>query len=335
VPQTLLALVALLASVAAIVWGAETFAEHLTDASARLGVSTFALALLLAGAEPEELATSVTAALRGVPAIAYGDVIGTNVAMCTVALGLGALIAPLPFGPRVRRYALLALPVGVVAVALVWDGHLGRAEGALLVGLYATYVALIWRVERHPPALGELSELDEDEDHDDDGPQAPVGATGAAVSTRARSRVGRDLLLVLAGLAAMAGGATVLVEAVRRLSGIEETQTKLGLTVVGFATAFELVVLAVSAARRGMPETVLASVVGSFAYNVTMTLGAGALARPLTVLAADQLHLPLLAMLGALLFVLALALPTGRLTRPAGALLLAAYPGFIALVLAS
>ena len=155
------------------------------------------------------------------------------------------------------------------------------------------------------------------------------------MSTRARSRVGRDLLLVLAGLAAMAGGATVLVEAVRRLSGIEETQTKLGLTVVGFATAFELVVLAVSAVRRGMTETVLASVVGSFAYNLTMTLGAGALARPLQVLAADQLHLPLLAMLGALLFVLALALPTGRLTRPAGALLLAAYPAFIALVLAS
>ena len=43
--QTLLALVALLASVAATVWGAETFAEHLTDASARLGVSAFALAL--------------------------------------------------------------------------------------------------------------------------------------------------------------------------------------------------------------------------------------------------------------------------------------------------
>jgi cation:H+ antiporter len=331
VPQTLLALVALLASVAAIVWGAETFAEHLTDASARLRVSTFALALLLAGAEPEELVTSVTAALRGAPAIAYGDVIGTNVAMCTVALGLGALVAPLPFGPRVRRYALLALPVALIATVLVWDGHLGRTEGALLVGLYAAYVALIWRAERHPPALGELSELD---DHDRQH-QAAAALTGAAVPTQARSRVGRDLLLVLAGLAAMAGGATVLVEAVRRISSIEETQTKLSLTVVGFATAFELIVLAVAAARRGMTETVLASVVGSFAYNTTMTLGAGALARPLQVLAADQLHLPLLAMLGVLLAVLALALPTGRLTRPAGALLLAAYPAFILLVLAS
>ena len=64
--------------VALIVWGAETFAEHLAVASARLGVSAFALAILLAGAEPEELATAVTASLRDAPAIALGDVIGAT-----------------------------------------------------------------------------------------------------------------------------------------------------------------------------------------------------------------------------------------------------------------
>ena len=65
--------------IALIVWGAETFAEHLSVAAVRLGVSTFALALLLAGAEPEELATSVTAALRHAPGIALGNVVGTNI----------------------------------------------------------------------------------------------------------------------------------------------------------------------------------------------------------------------------------------------------------------
>src|SRR5579872_1565905 len=87
-----------------IVVGAETFAEHLSAASARLGVSAFALAVLLAGAEPEELATTVTASLRHSPAIAYGDVIGANVAMCLVALGLAATLTPLPFGRTVWRY---------------------------------------------------------------------------------------------------------------------------------------------------------------------------------------------------------------------------------------
>ena len=102
----------ILVGVALIVWGSELFAEHLAAASVRLGVSSFALALLLAGAEPEELATAITASVRNLPAIAFGDVVGTNIAMCLVALGVGALIVPLPLRHRVLRYALLALPLG-------------------------------------------------------------------------------------------------------------------------------------------------------------------------------------------------------------------------------
>lgn len=94
-----------------------------------------------------------------------------------------------------------------------------------------------------------------------------------------RRRVGRELVLSLVGVAALAAGSVAIVEAVVRITDLEATQTRLGLTLVGFATAFELVVLAGSTARRGMPETVVAAVVGSFAYNVTMTLGAAAVAR--------------------------------------------------------
>src|SRR6266852_1317735 len=107
--MVILWIAAFLAGVALIVWGAETFAEHLGVASVRLGVSTFAMALLLAGAEPEELATVIAASLRGSPGIALGDVIGANVAICLVALGVGAVIAPLPFRASVMRYAILGL----------------------------------------------------------------------------------------------------------------------------------------------------------------------------------------------------------------------------------
>lgn len=306
------------AGIALIVWGAETFAEHLGAASVRLGVSTFALALLLAGAEPEELATVVVASLRGSPGIALGDVIGANVAICLVALGVGAVIAPLPFRRSVMRYALLGLPLGAVAAWIAWDGLVTRLEGVVLVALYIAYVALIWKVERHPPALGEVHELAE----------AQEFAKGSAPR-----RIGPELVLVFAGVMAMAAGATLLVEAVQRITGVEAMQTRLGLTLVGFATAFELVVLAWSAARRGASEAVVAGVVGSFAYNATMTLGAGALARPLRITDAAGLHLPWLMMLGALGLVVLLAAPKGQLGRRAGMALLAAYPLFAWLVL--
>jgi cation:H+ antiporter len=302
--------------VGAIVWGAETFAEHLSGAAARLGVSTFALAVLLAGAEPEELATSVTASLRHAPAIALGDVIGANVAVCLVALGVGAVVAPLPFDRQVRRYALAGLPAGALAAWVAWDGQVTRAEGLTLVTTYVVFVAAIWALERQPPVLGEAAEV-----------EAAVRAGGGS------RRVGRELVAVLAGVAAMAVGALALVEGIRRISDVESTQTRLGIVVVGFATAFELVVLAWSAARRGVTAAVVAGVVGSYTYNATMTLGAGALARPLRIVDARSLHLPWLAMLGALAVVIVLSLPTGRLGRRAGIVCLALYPVFVAVVL--
>jgi cation:H+ antiporter len=78
---------------------------------------------------------------------------------------------------------------------------------ALLVALYVAYVAAIWVLEGEPPALGETAEL---ADH---------------AVTVARRRVGRDLLLILAGIAAMSVGATVLVEGVRHLAHADASQT--------------------------------------------------------------------------------------------------------------
>jgi cation:H+ antiporter len=315
-----LQVLAILGGVALIVFGAETFAENLSEASSRLGVTTFALAVLLAGAEPEELATTVTASLRHSPALAYGDVIGANIAMCTVALGLAAAMTTIPVGRTARLYGLLGLPLGGVAAAMAWRGHLARWQGATLIALYGAFVAVIWLVERRPPALGEIVELEEARHLDSHGDR--------------RKRLGREMLLVLLGVAATVGGAVLLVDGVRGITHVETAQTRLGLILVGFATAFELVVLAWSAARRGITEAVVAGVIGSYAYNVTMSLGAGALARPLHIRDAAQLHGPWLAMLASLSVVLAVATRSGRLSRQAGWLLLASYPLIAWLVLA-
>jgi cation:H+ antiporter len=307
--HTALWLAAMVAGTAAIVWGAERFAEHLADASKRLGVTAFALAILLAGAEPEELATVVTASVRDVGGVAFGDVIGANAVIVTVALGVGAWVTTIPFGRDIQRYAIGGLLTGIVATVLVWDGALGRPEGALLVSLYGVFVGVIWWKERRPPALGEAGELDEEVD--------------------AGGRVGSDLVWVLAGLLALTIGSIVLVEGVRQITGIEETQTRLGLTVVGFATAFELVVLARSASRHGVTDAVIAGVVGSYAYNMTMSLGVGALVSPIRIADSSLLHLPLLVMLALLAGVIVLGRRRGHLDRRDAVLLFAGYPVFV------
>lgn len=310
--------VVMIAGVAAIVWGAETFARHLGGAAVRLRVSSFALALLLAGAEPEELATTIAATLKDAPAIAFGDVIGANIAICLVALGVGGIVAPLPFGKQVMRYALFGFPIGVAAVGFIWDGQVTRIEGAILLSLYVLYLGIIWTIERQPPAMGETDAIEEAAEE--------LAHEGAKEQ---KGRVGKELLLVAAGLVAMAIGSTLLVEAVRQITSIEETQTTLAITVVGFATAFELVILCWSAARKGATEVAVAGVVGSFAYNVTMTLGAAALIRPLNITDASLLHKPAIAMLLSLVLVILLAIPKQQISQRAGWFLVAAYPVFL------
>lgn len=290
--------------------GCGAFAEHLAAASSRLGISAFALALLLAGAEPEELATVATASARGVDGVAFGDVIGANAAIVTLALAAGVFVTTMPFGQRVRRYGLGGLAAALIAGIIVWDGTVARPEGAILVTGYIVFVATIWIAERQPPALGETSEINEER-------------TGP-------SRVGRDLALVITGLAALTAGSIALVEGVKQLSGIETTQTKLGLTIVGFATAFELVVLAWSASRRGITDAVVAGVVGSYAYNLTMSLGAGALIAPLAITDATTIRAPYIAMVLLLALVLALSTRSQTLQRSHGPILLLGYAAFAA-----
>ncbi|MGH9103133.1 MAG: sodium:calcium antiporter [Acidimicrobiales bacterium] len=340
-----------------VVWGAETFAEHLAATAHSLRVSAVALAVLLAGAEPEELATGVAASLRHAPSVAVGDVFGANATICLLALGVGALVAPLPFGGTVRRYGIWGLPLGAVAVALSWGGRISRWQGLVLVGLYAAYVAVVWILEGEAPRLGETGELQEVRARtgSSETGEARRGSPETGSSERAPSEtgegrrgspevdeespvgsvrhVGKDGLLVLLGAAAMAGGAVLLVASVRHLATGASLQGRLGLTVVGFATGFEIVVLAWSAARRGAPEVVVAAVVGSFAYNVTMTLGAAALARPLRLADPASFHGPGIVMLVALAFALAASRRRDRLGRGAGLLLLLGYPVFVAVAI--
>ena len=312
----MIAVLLLLAAAGLLVAGAELFVDSAAAAASRLGVTVLAVAVLLAGAEPEELVTAVLASAADRPGLAVGDAVGANITMLTAVLGLAALVRPLPVGRRTRTYAVGAAVAGLLAV-LALLGGIGSGEGALLLLAYAGLVALVWRREQAPPVIGELAELAElaepDDEGDDDSDRAPA----------------LSLLLVGVGLALMTAGGVLAVEGATRLvAAVDRTDTAVGLTVLGLVTTAELFAIVLAAARRGVQEVAVAAVVGSAAYNATATLGAAALAGqlPATGLGA--------ACLAAVLPLALVALSrTGRLGRPAGALLIATYLVFTFVVL--
>jgi cation:H+ antiporter len=293
-----------------LVAGAELFTENAAGAARHLRLTLFGVAFLLAGAEPEELIPAVVASARHRPGLAAGDAIGANLTMLTLVLGLAALARPLPFGGRVRGYALWSALAGGLAAVTIADGRVGRGEGVLLLAAYLAGVAALWWRERQPPAIGELAENDEGEEGEE------AKARPAALA----------LALALAGIAVMvAGGWLAVAGAQRAVATLGLTDTAVGLTLLALATTAELFALAWSAIRRDVPEVAIAGVVGSVAYNATATLGAAAVTRPLAV---TGMLAPAIIAAALPLALLALA-PRGRLTRPAAALLIAGYLVFL------
>ena len=296
----------LLLAAGLLVAGAELFVENAAAAARRLGVTVLAVGLLLAGAEPEELLTAVLAAAQDRPGLAAGDAVGANVTMLTAALGLAALVRPLPVGHRTRLYAGGSALAGLLAL-LALRGWVSRVEGGLLLLAYLVLVGLVWAKEKQPPAIGELADAVDDADG-----RRPAVA----------------VVLLLAGLALMTvGGAAAVEGATRLVVDTGTSDTAIGLAALALATTAELFAIVLAAARHGVEEVAAAAVVGSAAYNATATLGAAALVTDLPSITGP-------AVLAAVLpLVVVLAGVRGSLGRAAAAGLLATYAAFLAVVL--
>lgn len=310
--------------------GAELFADNAASAGRRLGVGALTVGVLLAGAEPEELVTAVLAAVRGQPGIAVGDALGANITLLTLALGVLGLASVVALDTRIRDYAIGAGLAGLAGSAAVADGVIGRVEGAGLIIVFVVLVAIVWRRDGGAPAIGELAELD-GLDERPDAPDPDGDLTASADVVEPARGPARGLALAVVGLSVMgAGGWAAVTGAERIVAGLGIAETAVGLTLVALATSAEFVALVPAAARRGMPELAVAGIIGSVAYNATVTLGGAALARPLVVEGLGIVA-PAAVVLAALVALAALV--TDRLPRWVAALLVMAYLLYVALLL--
>jgi len=300
--------------------GADWFVDGAGDLARAFGISALVVGVLLAGLEPEEMLTAAIASARGAPALAVGNVIGTNVTIVTAALGLSALISPMVIDRSVRRQALIATLVSVIPVVLLFLGVVTQLEGVLLLVVFVGYTLFLFRTDREA-----IKRIHAPEEDDDDGDQeAP-----------SHSRLHwRPVLLTFGGLAAMAVGGPAIVEGALRLAQIIGlSQGAVGATVVSLGTGAEMIALGVSAARKKRSDILVGGILGSFAYNLLVTLG---LAATIHAIPVDPrvtfIALPVMIVVHLVLLALVWY---GKISRVTGGLLVGAYIAYlIAVVLA-
>lgn len=131
---------------AGLIYGGDRFVSGASGIASGLGVSdaVIGLTIVAAGTSLPELATSVTAAMKGKTGIALGNVIGSNIFNIFLVLGCAATVRPLPFG-SVGNVDLLVLAGSCM---LFWifgylyrERTITRLEGGILAACYVGYIA--------------------------------------------------------------------------------------------------------------------------------------------------------------------------------------------------
>jgi cation:H+ antiporter len=142
-------LVLIAVGLALLVLGSTWLVDGAVQIARSLGMSELVIGLTIvaAGTSLPEAATSIVAGIRGQRDIAVGNVVGSNLFNLLVVLGLTSVVAEggLPAPDSSLRLDLPVL-VAVAAICLgvfFTDWTIRRWEGALFLGLYATYLGYL------------------------------------------------------------------------------------------------------------------------------------------------------------------------------------------------
>ena len=312
-----------LAGLVLLAVGAEILVRGATGLAAAVGISPLMIGLTVVafGTGGPELAVAIYAGVTGQSAVALGNVVGSNIFNTLAVLGIAALISPLAVQSRLVRFDLpVLIGVSLLAAALAWDDRIDSTDAAvLLVGMAVYLVVVIW-MERRGVDEG-LPAAQEGE---------PVVAAAGEVPTTPPHGGGRlvlDVVLVLIGLAMLAGGSKLLVDGASAIArGWGMSEVVIGLTIVAVGTSLPEVFASGMATWRGKGDLAVGNAVGSSVFNLLAVLGAAGLATAGGVPvepSAWTIDLPVMVVSAVVLLPLFV---TGRLvSRPEGTLLLGAY----------
>ena len=306
-----------------LVAGGDLLVRGAVRVAERLGVSPLVIGLTLVGfgTSTPELVTSVQAALAGSPGIAFGNVVGSNIANILLILGISAMLFPVAVSSSaLSRDAMVMLGVTVAFAALSFLMPLGRVVGLVFVAALGIYIYLAFRQERasaqHGAVYDKAAAL-----------EAADPATTPVDGSRGRSVV--PLLMAIGGLVLVVlGGRSLVGGAVSLATSFGISETVIGLTVVALGTSMPELVTSVLAAFRRQSDLAFGNIVGSNIYNILGIGGTTVLIAPSRV-PQEIVTFDNLLMVSASLLLVIFAATGRRISRGEGAVFLAAYLAYL------
>ncbi len=308
----------ILGGLALLLIGGEAMVRGAVALGRWMDLSPLVVGILIVGVATSmpEMAVSVEAVLKGHPAAAIGNVLGSNSANIMLVLGLTALVKPMHRQARALvPDGLMLLGAAALFVLLGFSGVITRWQGAAMFAALAANMA--WEFTRTRRETKLAREIEEEL-----AGELPPGAIWDKPLIA--------LLLVAGGLGALVLGADLFLKgglAVADYFGV--SKGVIGLTLLALGTSAPELASSLAAARHGHSDVAYGNIVGSNVINILGVGGAAAMAGALTFpRLMTWLDGPV--MLAATALMVLIFSTRKGLTRPRALLFVAAYTGYMA-----
>lgn len=263
------------------------------------------------GTSAPELIVSIQAALEGVPEIAIGNVVGSNIANIALVLAITVLIFPIVVE---RNSKMIDWPMMMFSSILFYifalDNVIEFWEGVVLVTILIAFVIFLIRNSRKNNVLA---------DDDFEAPSNPI----------------MTYVYLFSGLIGLKFGADWLLEgAVGIAEGVGMSKKVIGVTIVAFGTSVPELVASAVAAYRKQTDISIGNLIGSNIFNILIVIGVTAIVKD-TPVDESIISFDMIWMLAIALGVLPLMLIGKKMGRIHGLILLSAYLIFIGMCLAN
>lgn len=299
---------------AVLLGGGEALVRGATRLSRSLQISPLIIGLTVVafGTSLPEFAVNLIASFNGSTEMAFGNVMGSNMANIGLIAALTALILPLKISPKIATnempFLFLLTSITLILAFFSNSDEFGSVEGAVLVGLLLVFLYRTIKQGRNDPQ--EIYGRQKD-------------------SSNANTHLLKSIGFIIVGAIALILGAHLIVVGGQGLAehfGIPESI--IGLAVLAVGTSLPELTASLVSAFRGHPDLAIGNIIGSNVLNLAFVLGVVALVQPVAIPSSGGIA-DIIAVLFLTFVLWAIVFWRPELRRSHGLFLLVFYIGYI------
>ena len=303
----------LILGLALLFFGGEFLVRGSVAIALKMRISTLVVGMTIVSfaTSAPELFVSLQAVLNGSSNIAFGNVIGSNIANITLVLGVTAMIFRVQISKQtlILNYPIMLLVSIILGAVLYFFNGVPVGVGFLFVGMLLLFAWLLILTSRkdHLKAETEEDELLEKASHD------PIY---------------KNIIYLVAGVVLLKYGADFLVDSTKILAkNFGVSDRIIAVTVVAIGTSIPELATSIVAALKKEDSLAIGNLIGSNIFNVLAVLGITASVKEINIVDTEILSFDYVWMIVITLVVglFIYAFSKSKISRKEGVVLLLVY----------